>query len=175
MLHKLRRAMVRPERDRLSGTVELDETYVGGVEEGRRGGRQRDSKKAILAGAVEVRGYGSGRIRLAVVPDLSAATFARFAEEAITPGSAVLTDGWHSFRARGGSYDHWPTVIGDPKNAAKQLPRVHRAFANLKTWLLGTIMASASTFAPRCRRFVSASTDVAPPWRRSNPCSATIS
>ena len=70
MLHKLRRAMVRPERDRLSGTVELDETYVGGVEEGRRGGRQRDSKKAILAGAVEVRGHGSGRIRLAVVPDL---------------------------------------------------------------------------------------------------------
>src|SRR3712207_7597426 len=64
--------MVRPERDRLSGTVELDETCLGGVEEGRRGGRQRASKKSILAGAVEVRGHGSGRIRLAVVPDLSA-------------------------------------------------------------------------------------------------------
>ncbi len=131
MLQKLRRAMVRPERDRLSGTVELDETYVGGVEEGRRGGRQRDSKKVILAGAVKVR--GSGRIRLAIVPDLSAATFARFA-----PGSTVLTDGWHSFRALSGSYEHRPTVIGNPKNAAKQLPRVHRAFANLKAWLLGT-------------------------------------
>lgn len=46
MLQKLRRAMVRPERDRLSGTVELDETYVGGVEAGRRGGRQRDSATA---------------------------------------------------------------------------------------------------------------------------------
>ena len=103
MLQKLRRAMVRPERDRLSGTVELDETYVGGVEEGRRGGRQRDSKKVILAGAVEVRGRGSGRIRLAVVADLSAATFTRFAEEAIMPGSTVLTDGWHSFRALSGS------------------------------------------------------------------------
>jgi len=138
MLHKLRRAMVRPERDRLSGTVELDETYVGGVEEGRRGGRQRDSKKVIVAGAVEVRGHGSGRIRLMVVPDLSAATFTRFAEAAITPGTTVLTDGWHAFRALSTSYDHRPTVIGDPKNAAKQLPRVHRAFANLKTWLLGT-------------------------------------
>src|SRR3954466_8489426 len=137
MLQKLRRVMVRPERDRLSGTVELDETYVGGVEEGRRGGRQRDSKKVILAGAVEVRGRGSGRIRLAVIPDLSAATFARFAAEAITPGTAVLTDGWHSFQGLSGSYQHRPTVIGDPKNAAKQLPRVHRAFANLKTWLLG--------------------------------------
>ena len=52
MLQKLRRAMVRPERGRLAGTVELDETYIGGVEEGRRGGRQRDSKKSILAGAV---------------------------------------------------------------------------------------------------------------------------
>jgi transposase-like protein len=138
MLQKLRRAMLRPERDRLSGTVELDETYIGGVEEGRRGGRQRDSKKSILAGAVEVRGHGSGRIRLAVVPDLSAATFARFAEEAIAPGSTVPTDGWHSYRALRGTYAHRPTVIGDPKNAAKQLPRVHRAFANLKTWLLGT-------------------------------------
>ena len=138
MLQKLRRAMVRPERDRLSGTVELDETDVGGVEEGHRGGRQRDSKKSILAGAVEVRGHGSGRIRLAVVANLSAATLARFAKEAIAPGSIVLTDGWHSYRALSGSYEHRPTVIGDPKNAAKQLPRVHRAFANLKTWLLGT-------------------------------------
>jgi transposase-like protein len=138
MLQKLRRAMVRPERDRLSGTVELDETYIGGVEEGRRGGRQRASKKSILAGAVEVRGHGSGRIRLAVVPDLSATTFARFAAEAITPGSTVLTDGWHSFRALSECYEHRPTVIGDPKNAAKHLPRAHRTFANLKTWLLGT-------------------------------------
>jgi hypothetical protein len=138
VLQKLRRAMVRPERDRLRGTVELDETDIGGVEEGRHGGRRRESKKAILAGAVEVRGQGSGRIRLAVVPDLSAASFARFAEETIAPGSVVLTDGWHAFRALGGSYEHQPTVIGDPKNAAKQLPRVHRAFANLKTWLLGT-------------------------------------
>ena len=123
MLHKLRRAMVRPERDRLSGTVELDETIdgaavdpvpqgmastwrghgVGGVEEGRCGGRQRDSKKVIVAGAVEVRGHGSGRIRLMVVPDLSAATFARFAEAAITPGTTVLTDGWHAFRVLGTS------------------------------------------------------------------------
>ena len=69
MLQKLRRAMVRPERDRICGTVEVDETYVGGVEEGRRGGRQRDSNKSIVVAAVEVRGRGSGRIRLAVVDD----------------------------------------------------------------------------------------------------------
>src|SRR4051794_38655975 len=36
MLHKLRRAMLRPERDRLSGVVEVDEAYVGGLEGGAR-------------------------------------------------------------------------------------------------------------------------------------------
>ena len=146
---------------------------VGGVEEGRRGGRQRDSKKAILAGAVEVRGRGSGRIRLAIVPDLSAATFARFAEAAITPGSTVLTDGWHSFRALSGSYQHRPAVIGDPKNAAKQLPRVHRAFANLRPGCSAPITASAPNTCPTMSTSsCSASTDAAHPWPRSSPCSA---
>ena len=60
LLQKLRRAMVRPERDRISGEVEVDETYVGGVEVGRRGGRVRDSTKTIVVGAVEIRGQGSG-------------------------------------------------------------------------------------------------------------------
>ena len=137
MLQKLRRAMVRPERDRLSGTVELDETYVGGVEEGRRGGRQRLTRSSILAGAVEVRGHGSGRIRLAVVANLSAATLARFAEETIAPGSIVLTDGWHSYRAlrrtsAPANRDRRPEERG------QAAAWVHRAFANLKTWLLGT-------------------------------------
>jgi transposase-like protein len=55
MLQKLRRAMLRPDRDRLAGVIEVDETYVGGVEAGRRGGRQRDSTKSIVVGAVEAR------------------------------------------------------------------------------------------------------------------------
>jgi len=45
-LHKLRRAMVRPGRDRLSGEVEVDETFVGGVEKG--GGRRHIGKKALV-------------------------------------------------------------------------------------------------------------------------------
>ena len=58
LLQKLRRAMVRPERDRLHGEVEVDETYVGGVELGRRAGRLCDSTKSIVVGAVEIRGQG---------------------------------------------------------------------------------------------------------------------
>jgi len=173
MLQKLRRAMVRPERDRLSGTVELDETYVGGVEEGRRGGRQRDSKKSILAGAVEVRGHGSGRIRLAVVANLSAATLARFAKEAIAPGSIVLTDGWHSYRALSGSYEHRPTVIGDPKTPPSSCPGSTEPSPTSRPGCSAPITASApSTCLTMSTSSCSVSTDAARPWPRSNPCSA---
>ncbi len=140
MLHKLRRAMVRPERDRLSGVVGVDEAYVGGVEEGRRGGRRRDSSEPIVLGAVEVRGRGSGRVRLAVVGDPSAASLVPFVEVAVEPGSTALTDGWQGYAPpplrRG--YDHRPATVGDPRDASVLLPRVHRTFSNLKTWLKGT-------------------------------------
>jgi transposase-like protein len=138
MLQKLRRAMVRPERGRISGKVEVDETYVGGVEEGRRGGRLRKSTKSIVVAAVEVRGRGSGRIRLAVVGDVSAASLVPFVEGAVEPGSTLLTDGWQGYAPLRKRYDHRPTTQGDPKNAVQLLPRVHRAFSNLKTWLAGT-------------------------------------
>ena len=62
LLHKLRRAMVRPGRERLSGRVEVDETYVGGAEEGLRG--RQTQKKALVAIAAEEDGAGIGRIRM---------------------------------------------------------------------------------------------------------------
>lgn len=138
MLQKLRRAMVRPERDRLAGTVEVDETYVGGTEKGLRGGRQRDSNKSIVVGAVEVRGRGSGRIRLAVVADVSAESLVPFVEASVEPGSTLLTDGWQGYAPLRKKYDHQPTTVGDPNGASQQFPRVHRTFSNLKTWLKGT-------------------------------------
>jgi transposase-like protein len=175
MLQKLRRAMVRPERDRISGTVEVDEAYVGGVEEGRRGGRQRDSNKAIVTGAVEVRGRGSGRIRLAVVEDLSAGSLVPFVETSVEPGSTVLTDGWRGYvpLRKAKAYDHRPTTQGDPKNAAKLLPRVHRAFSNLKIWLKGTHHGVSSKHLPHyVTSSCSASTAAGPRWPHSSPCSA---
>ena len=112
MLQRLRRAMPRPERDRLSGVVEVDEAYVGGVEEGRSGGRRRDSGKSIVVAAVEVRGQGSGRIRLAVAEDLSAASLAAFVEASVAPGSVVLTDGWQGYAPLRHAYDHRPSTVG---------------------------------------------------------------
>ena len=148
MLQKLRRAMVRPERDRISGAVEVDETYVGGLEEGRRGGRLRDSSKSIVVAAVEIRGRGTGRIRLAVVQDLSADSLVSFVESAVEPGSIVLSDGWQGYKRLHKYYDHRPTTQGDPSNAAKLLPRVHRTFSNLKTWLSGTHHGVSSKHLP---------------------------
>lgn len=148
MLQKLRRAMVRPERDRIRGTVEVDETYVGGIEEGRRGGRQRDSNKSIVVGAVEVRGHGSGRLRLAVVEDLSAASLVAFVEASVEPGSTLLVDGWPGYAPVRKTYDYRPYTVGNPKNAAKLFPRVHQAFSNLKTWLKGTHHGVSSKHLP---------------------------
>ena len=139
LLQKLRRAMVRPERDRISGEIEVDETYIGGLEEGRGAGRLRWSTKTIAVGAVEIRGHGSGRVRLSVVDDLSAASLVGFLEQSVAPGSVVLTDGWGGYRPLvNKGYDHRRQTQGPGKNAAKHFPRVHRVFSNLKTWLAGT-------------------------------------
>jgi transposase-like protein len=139
MLQKLRRAMVRPDRDRISGTVEVDETYVGGLEEGRKGGRQRESTKTIVVGAVQVKGEGSGRVRLEIVRDVSADSLVGFVERSVAPESIVLTDAWQGYAAlRTKGYNHRPKTQGTGKNAPKLLPRIHRVFSNLKTWLDGT-------------------------------------
>jgi transposase-like protein len=139
ILQKLRLAMRRPERDRIRGVVEVDETYVGGLERGRPGARRRDSTKAFVVGAVEVRGRGSGRIRLAVVPDASANSLVGFVERAVEPGCVVLTDAWRGYGSlRRMGYIHHATTQGSPENAGALFPRIHRVFSNLKTWLAGT-------------------------------------
>lgn len=137
-LHKLRRAMVRPGRDRLSGEVEVDETYVGGAETGVRG--RQTVRKSIVAIAVEIRGQGSGRVRMRRVEDVSGESLIPFVETAVCPGAVVHTDGWGGYgglRARG--YDHRPTNVSagdDPAHVV--MPRVHRVSALLDRWWLGT-------------------------------------
>lgn len=143
-LHKLRRAMVRPGRDRLRGWVEVDEMYVGGLEEGVRG-RQTETK-ALVAVACEQDGPGIGRIRLRRIADASGACLHAFVEEAIEPGSVLHTDGWEGY---GGvetkGYRHKVTVLrGRQASAAQLMPRVHRVASLLKRWLLGTHQGAVS-------------------------------
>lgn len=140
ILQKLRRAMVAPEREPLRGEVEVDETLVGGHHEGRRGGRQRDGTKTLVGVIVEVRGEGSGRLRLKVLPDAGQRTLTSWVEAGVEPGAIVHTDGWAGYRRLASAgFDHRPRPQRrDHPDAQKLLPRAHRSVSNLKTWLQGT-------------------------------------
>lgn len=143
-LQKLRRAMVRPSRDSLSGNIEVDETYVGGVETG--GGRRHLGNKALVVIAAQVDGNGIGRIRLRRIHDASARSLTSFVKSVIEQGSVVVTDGWEGYEElKEQGYAHKPRVIsGSGKTASALLPRVHRVAALLKRWLLGTHQGAVS-------------------------------
>jgi len=144
-LHKMRRAMVRHGRDCLSGRVEVDETYVGGEEEGVSG--RHTEKKAIVVVAIEVHEpKGFGRVRLRQVPDVSGDSLVAFIRDVVASGSTVLTDGWQGYASvsRHG-YVHEKTILsasGDPAHVA--MPGVHRIASLLKRWLLGTHQGAVS-------------------------------
>jgi len=135
MLQKLRRAMVRPGRDRLRGVVEVDETYWGGEEAGVVGRLTHD--KALIAVAAQADGAGIGRIRLRHIPDLTKATLHRFIREAIEPASTVQTDGLKAYLGLS-DYVHEPQVQRHQPAGEHLMPRVHRGVSLLKRWLLGT-------------------------------------
>jgi transposase-like protein len=136
-LHKLRRAMVRPGRDRLSGVVEVDETYVGGVKPGKRG--RGASGKALVGIAVEDKGEkGIGRIRLGILEDASSDSITPFVQERVEAGSTIRTDDW-------GGYTNL-TSEGYSREIASstELKLVHLAASLLKRWLLGTHQGAVS-------------------------------
>jgi transposase-like protein len=143
-LHKLRRAMVRPGRDLLAGRVEVDESYLGGPEEGLRG-RHLGTKTLIVIAAQED-GKGIGRIRMRRIGDASAESLLPFVEESIEPGSVVHTDGWLGYApldTRG--YVHEITFHrGRKKSPSELMPRVHRVVSLLKRWLMGTHQGAVS-------------------------------
>jgi transposase-like protein len=143
-LHKIRRAMIRPGRDRLSGEVEVDETLIGGVESD--GGRRSVGNKALVAIAAEVRGQAIGRIRMQCIPDFSGQSLVGFVQDTVEPESIVMTDGWHAYRSLPDlGYRHDRRVLlGSGESAEAVLPRVHRAASLLKRWLLGTHQGGVS-------------------------------
>jgi transposase-like protein len=142
-LHRLRSALVRPGRERLSGVVQVDETFIGGVEPGLPGGRAR-GKKALVAIAVEMRGGDRlGRCRMQVVPDASAETLQAFVKDHVEPGSTVVTDGWPSYPGLVKlGYKHearnQSAARARGKDPGELLKGVHRIASLAKRWLLGT-------------------------------------
>jgi transposase-like protein len=135
MLHKMRRAMVRPGRERLRGVVEVDETYWGAEEPGVVG-RLTEEKALIIVGA-EQDGKAIGRIRLRHIPDLTKKSLHGFILQSIEPGSTVRTDGLAPYRGLKG-YTHDRQVQRRQGKGEHLLPRVHRVVSLLKRWLLGT-------------------------------------
>ena len=135
-LHKLRRAMVRPGRDRLAGVVEVDETFIGGPQPGKRG-RGAAGKSLVLIMA-QADGHRIGRIRLARIANASAATLEPAVRQAVEPGSRIQTDGWPGYSgliALG--YKH--EVIRPATELGENLlPRINQVASLLKRWLLGT-------------------------------------
>jgi len=137
-MHKLRRAMVNPEREQLTGEVEVDETILGKAEEGVSG--RQTNKKPVIVIAAECRGQGIGRIRMKRIPDASADSLLPFITENVTSGTQVRTDGWKGYCGLEGlGYPHERIPLrGDRKKAFSALPRVHRVAGLLQRWLLGT-------------------------------------
>jgi transposase-like protein len=139
-LHKLRRAMVRPGRDRLSGRVEVDETYLGATEAGHEG--REPGRKVLIVIAAQEDGAKIGRIRMRRVPDASAKSLQGFVMDVVEPGSRVHTDGWAGYKTlMDKGYAHEATAQGRsgiPGTEANLLPRVHLVVSLLKRWLLGT-------------------------------------
>jgi transposase-like protein len=142
-LHKIRKAMVRPEREPLSARVEADETYVGGPRPGRSG--RGAAGKTRVVGAVETgrgqaRGRRLGRLRLAVVPDVSARSLEGFLTSAVARPATVATDGWSGYGGLAAAgYRHEPLNLSATwGDAALRLPGIHLVFGLAKRWLLGT-------------------------------------
>jgi len=138
--------MVRPDRDRLCGRIEVDETYIGGTDtDGKRG--RGSQKKEIVVMALEVHSpKGFGRVRMRRIPDVSGESLVPFVCEVAETGSEILTDGWRGYNGLSKcGYKHDRVVLSDTGDPAHiSMPGVHRVAALVKRWLLSTHQGAVS-------------------------------
>lgn len=142
-LHKIRCAMVNPNRAKLSGTVEIDEAYIGGESTGKRG--RGAENKVVIAVACELDGKKLGRCRMSVIADVSAESLHTFITENIEKGSQLITDDWSGFSGiEDKGYTRQIHVQKYAEDETKMLPHVHTIVSLLKRWLLGTHQGKVS-------------------------------
>ena len=139
-LHKIRTAMVYPNRTKLSGVVEIDETYIGGEDEGGKRGRGADNKSLVVIGIELLEGRNQlGRVRMQMVLDASQESLHGFIKQNVAKGSTVITDGWSSYRSiNEGGYTHIVPSKFETADDKNFLPHVHMIVSLLKRWLLST-------------------------------------
>lgn len=141
-LHKLRRAMVRPGRDKLNGVVEINETIIGGEQSGKRG-RGAEGKTLVLIAAEETQ-WGIGRIRLAPIGDASGEVLDNTIQHMVEVGSTIRTDGWSGYSGLGKlGYTHLPMTNRNVKDE-DVIEQAHLVAALLKRWLIGTLHGGIS-------------------------------
>lgn len=144
MLHRFRRAMVRPERERLKGLVEVDETYLALSDRENpisAVGRKSNTSKVLVAIAVELHEpKGFGRIRLRRIDNDAESCVMPFVQDSIEPGAQVRTDGSAAYRSLTDlGYAHQRRVmLGSDTPAHVSMAGVHRVAALIKRWMLGT-------------------------------------
>lgn len=146
-LHKLRRAMVRPDRDKLVGEVEVDETYIGGKEIGNGKQGRGAITKALVVVAAECKGKQIGRVRFRIISEASGEELIPFIEDNIESGSEIITDGWsgYSSLSKSKKYKHEvKTISGSGKEAHELLPHVHMVDSLVKRWVNGTHQGKVS-------------------------------
>ena len=136
-LHKIRTAMVNPNRTKLSGTVEIDETHIGGVATGKRG--RGAGNKVLVIITAELDGKKVGRCRMGILDDASADSIHPFIIENVEMGSTLITDGWRGYNGiENKGYTRKIHLQASEADDDKLLPHVHMIASLLKRWLLGT-------------------------------------
>jgi len=139
--------MVRHNRDKLIGDVEVDETFIGGREVGKgKQGRGADTKTLVVV-AAECKGKQIGRVRFKIISNASGEELLLFIEDNIEPGSKIITDGWSGYSSLSQSkkYKHEIKIIsGSGQEAHELLPHVHMVDSLVKRWINGTHQGKVS-------------------------------
>ena len=159
LLHKLRIAMIRAERDKLSGLIEVDEGYIGGVLEGGKRGRGSENKQ-LVAVAVQLekipgdnperptlRDYRLSKIRTKHIPNASKPELHSFIKENIEIGSTLIRDGWAGYSGIDNEgYCSEVTKVSKATSEEDKLPHVHLAISLIERWILGTYQGNIDEY-----------------------------
>jgi len=158
MLHKLRIAMVRSDREQLSGMVEIDEAYFGGEsEDGIRGRGSEKKQLVVLAVQLEkiatdkpheaLRDYRLAKIRAKCIENASKEELHAFITENIASGSTIYRDDWSGYKGIDGyGYTSIVTKASTSKNEEDKLPHIHLAISLINRWILGTYQGSVEEY-----------------------------
>lgn len=141
LLHKLRHAMrERDEAYRLTGLIEVDESYVGGLASGTTQGARSTKKKTPVIAMVESRGDNlTGYVYLRPVRSVGSNVLHAVIANRAAPTSTIRTDGWTGYNGLDQlGFVHQAEMSLGRHRAIAQFKLVHRQFSNLKSWLLGT-------------------------------------